>query len=185
MSFDFTCPFCSQVMQCEDVWRGMQAKCPTCGKSITLNPSAQVNAPQAMQSQNMAASADNASSSESKKSGGIIWMLLGGMAVVAISFFIYATFFDKVSEDEIIKTSRKLVEEIIEREIPTAHINNVEIKDLTEVSDNHYKATAYISGYDLNGGYETILCSVEIKIEVQGDKLYVEIVPGTAVDRSP
>ena len=36
MSFNFTCPSCKQVMQCEDAWTGMEAQCPTCGKQITL-----------------------------------------------------------------------------------------------------------------------------------------------------
>ena len=36
MSCEFTCPHCSQVMECEDEWHGLQAVCPTCGKQTTL-----------------------------------------------------------------------------------------------------------------------------------------------------
>ena len=181
MSFDFTCPFCNQVMQCEDEWRGMQAKCPTCGKSITLNPSTQV--PQAMQSQNMATPTANASSSGSGKSGGRIWTLLGGVVAVAIGIFVYATFFDKPSEDEIIKTSKELVKEIIEREVRHTDVKNVDIQNFMEVSDNHYKATAYISAFTSGEGEER--GCIDIKIEVKGDYVEVETIPGTYVDLTP
>ena len=36
MSFAFHCPHCSQAMECEDEWHGLQAVCPHCGERITI-----------------------------------------------------------------------------------------------------------------------------------------------------
>ena len=38
MSFNCTCPYCKQLLQCEDAWAGMTAQCPTCGQNIVMNP---------------------------------------------------------------------------------------------------------------------------------------------------
>ena len=38
MSFQFTCPFCNQAMECEDAWAGQTAQCPSCGHEVVLQP---------------------------------------------------------------------------------------------------------------------------------------------------
>ncbi|MBQ4479848.1 MAG: hypothetical protein II943_04330 [Victivallales bacterium] len=186
MSFEFTCPFCNQAMQCEDEWRGMQAQCPTCGKSITLNPPGQMAAQPVLPPQESAMPSAIAANASSSGSGGILGKIFTGVGVVigiAIAIFIYATFFDKLSEGEIIKTSKELVEQIIEREVRAADVKQVDIQNFTEVSENHYRATAYISAFTPGEGEER--GCIDIKIEVKGDYVEVEAIPGTYVDLTP
>ena len=85
MSFDFTCPFCSQVMQCEDEWRGRQAKCPTCGKNITLNPPSPVPSPIPMSNSTPKGNFDNP---PKKKTSLLTWIITLIVGIVAIGSFL-------------------------------------------------------------------------------------------------
>ncbi len=202
MSFNFTCPFCNQVMQCEDAWNGMEAQCPACGKQITLSsakPAVSVSPvliPKGMSNPECAAMTKKARSKIA-----LVWIVTLAVALISFYGLIIWVLPMKVEEikKELVKESEKLVEKIIEGNNSDIDVTEVEVKALKKIEGNKYKyeATAYVTQvvrnndkgngrtkhdieYLMSHMYsEKARWKYEIMIEIRDRDLYVEIVSGS------
>ena len=128
MSFDFTCPFCKQVMQCDDAWAGLAAKCPSCGRDILMNPPtpepAKVDLSQYMpHREEPEPQADNYTPPAyyAAQSGGLSlwerlkkwWKIVVVPGIILVAIIGYPLGWFDVSQEEVMSTSKQLVTKIL------------------------------------------------------------------------
>ena len=174
-------------MQCEDEWRGMQAKCPTCGGNILLTPpSTPSNAepdlsgsmPYTAEPEPQAAAARQAVSnqfSSPKKSGANTGLLITGILGVIVLIGLVcggSWYYQEKKNNEISKTAEEIFKDIIQDHCYSSSVTSVTVSDLEKSGQDKYTAkaevTAYVEGKEEKGTFEIeIDCSEDDKVWVE------------------
>ncbi|MBQ4481447.1 MAG: hypothetical protein II943_12510 [Victivallales bacterium] len=184
MSFDFTCPFCNQVMQCEDEWRGVQAKCPTCGGDILLRPpstpsnagpdlSRRMPYTDGPEPQAAARQAVSNQFSSPKKSGfikGLLKVILGVIVLIGLAGGGY-WYYQENKNNNISKAAEEVFKDLIEDNCYSSSVTSITVADLEKSGQDKYTAKAeviaYVEGKEEKGTFEIeIDCSEDDKIWV-------------------